>query len=104
LRTPLTIARGHLELLQRQQGETPDLGAALDALARIERIERIVCSSALPSRRPWTKRSTARSPPEASGYAPPSLMAINPWSTSRGKEAQTMEKSRRWNGMGKPNG
>jgi signal transduction histidine kinase len=38
LRTPVTIARGHLELLRREQPETPELEVALDELARIERI------------------------------------------------------------------
>ncbi|HZT54213.1 MAG TPA: HAMP domain-containing sensor histidine kinase [Gaiellaceae bacterium] len=38
LRTPVTIARGHLELLRRDQPETPELEVALDELTRIERI------------------------------------------------------------------
>jgi signal transduction histidine kinase len=38
LRTPVTIARGHLELLQRERPEAPELDVALDELARIERI------------------------------------------------------------------
>jgi two-component system OmpR family sensor kinase len=38
LRTPVTIARGHLELLQREQPETPELEVALDELTRIEGI------------------------------------------------------------------
>jgi signal transduction histidine kinase len=38
LRTPVTIARGHLELLRREQPEAPELEVALDELARIERI------------------------------------------------------------------
>ncbi len=38
LRTPVTIARGHLELLQREQPDSPELDIALDELARIERI------------------------------------------------------------------
>jgi signal transduction histidine kinase len=38
LRTPVTIARGHLELLQREQPDSPELDVALDELGRIERI------------------------------------------------------------------
>ncbi len=38
LRTPVTIARGHLELLRREQPETAELDVALDELGRIERI------------------------------------------------------------------
>lgn len=38
LRTPVTIARGHLELLRREQPDAPELDVALDELARIERI------------------------------------------------------------------
>ena len=38
LRTPVTIARGHLELLRREQPEAPELEVALDELARMERI------------------------------------------------------------------
>ncbi|HVP75951.1 MAG TPA: HAMP domain-containing sensor histidine kinase [Gaiellaceae bacterium] len=38
LRTPVTIARGHLELLRREEPELPELDVALDELARIERI------------------------------------------------------------------
>ena len=38
LRTPVTIARGHLELLRREQPETPELDVALDELRRMERI------------------------------------------------------------------
>ena len=38
LRTPVTIARGHLELLERHGGGSPELSVALDELARIERI------------------------------------------------------------------
>jgi signal transduction histidine kinase len=38
LRTPVTIARGHLELLEREQPDAPELEVALDELARIERI------------------------------------------------------------------
>jgi signal transduction histidine kinase len=38
LRTPVTIARGHLELLRRAQARSPELSIALDELARIERI------------------------------------------------------------------
>jgi two-component system OmpR family sensor kinase len=38
LRTPVTIARGHLELLQREQPGAPELEIALDELGRIERI------------------------------------------------------------------
>ena len=38
LRTPVTIARGHLELLRRERPETPELEVALDELGRIERI------------------------------------------------------------------
>jgi two-component system OmpR family sensor kinase len=38
LRTPVTIARGHLELLRREHPEAPELEVALDELARIERI------------------------------------------------------------------
>jgi two-component system OmpR family sensor kinase len=38
LRTPVTIARGHLELLRREQPDAPELEVAFDELARIERI------------------------------------------------------------------
>ena len=38
LRTPVTIARGHLELLRREQPDAPELEVALDELGRIERI------------------------------------------------------------------
>ena len=38
LRTPATIARGHLELLRRQVGPAPELDVALDELARMDAI------------------------------------------------------------------
>ncbi|HEY8028768.1 MAG TPA: HAMP domain-containing sensor histidine kinase [Gaiellaceae bacterium] len=38
LRTPVTIARGHLELLSRDQPDSPELTVALDELQRMERI------------------------------------------------------------------
>ncbi len=38
LRTPVTIARGHLELLGREGARAPEVEIALDELARIERI------------------------------------------------------------------
>jgi signal transduction histidine kinase len=38
LRTPVTIARGHLELLRREQPEAAELEVALDELGRMERI------------------------------------------------------------------
>ncbi len=38
LRTPITIARGHLELLRREQRDAPELDIALDELGRMERI------------------------------------------------------------------
>jgi signal transduction histidine kinase len=38
LRTPVTIARGHLELLRREQPDAPELEVALDELARMEGI------------------------------------------------------------------
>jgi signal transduction histidine kinase len=38
LRTPVTIARGHLEVLQRTAGEAQEIGVALDELGRIEHI------------------------------------------------------------------
>jgi signal transduction histidine kinase len=39
LRTPVTIARGHLEVLQRTNGEgAPEIEVALDELGRIEQI------------------------------------------------------------------
>jgi signal transduction histidine kinase len=38
LRTPVTIARGHLELLRRERPDTPELEVALDELGRMERI------------------------------------------------------------------
>jgi signal transduction histidine kinase len=38
LRTPVTIARGHLELLRREHRESPELDVALDELGRMERI------------------------------------------------------------------
>ncbi|MGH2858733.1 MAG: sensor histidine kinase, partial [Solirubrobacteraceae bacterium] len=43
LRTPVTIARGHLELLARQAGETPEVAVALDELDRMDAmIERLL--------------------------------------------------------------
>jgi signal transduction histidine kinase len=36
LRTPVTIARGHLELLQREQPDAPELEVALDELRRMD--------------------------------------------------------------------
>jgi signal transduction histidine kinase len=38
LRTPVTIARGHLELLRGQVAESPELEVALDELSRIDAI------------------------------------------------------------------
>jgi signal transduction histidine kinase len=38
LRTPVTIARGHLEVLQRTTGQGQEIEVALDELARIEHI------------------------------------------------------------------
>jgi signal transduction histidine kinase len=38
LRTPVTIARGHLELLLEQLGDNPELDVALDELSRIDAI------------------------------------------------------------------
>jgi signal transduction histidine kinase len=38
LKTPVTIARGHLELLRGQTGRRPELEVALDELARIDAI------------------------------------------------------------------
>lgn len=38
LRTPVTIARGHLEVLHRVDGGAPGIDVALDELGRIERI------------------------------------------------------------------
>jgi signal transduction histidine kinase len=39
LRTPVTIARGHLEVLRRTNGDAaPEIGVALDELKRIEQI------------------------------------------------------------------
>jgi signal transduction histidine kinase len=38
LKTPVTIARGHLELLRGQTGRTPELEVALDELSRIDAI------------------------------------------------------------------
>lgn len=38
LRTPVTIARGHLEVLRHVEGGSPGIDVALDELARIERI------------------------------------------------------------------
>jgi signal transduction histidine kinase len=38
LRTPVTIARGHLELLRWQEQDAPELEVALDELDRMERI------------------------------------------------------------------
>src|SRR6266542_4014964 len=38
LRTPVTIARGHLEVLRQGNGNAPEIGVALDELQRIERI------------------------------------------------------------------
>ena len=38
LRTPVTIARGHLELLCREEPDAPELAVALDELERMERI------------------------------------------------------------------
>ncbi|MGH2915980.1 MAG: sensor histidine kinase [Solirubrobacteraceae bacterium] len=43
LRTPVTIARGHLELLSRQEGESPEVAVALDELGRMDSlIERLL--------------------------------------------------------------
>ena len=43
LRTPVTIARGHLELLRRDQPDAPELEVALDELGRMERlVERLL--------------------------------------------------------------
>jgi two-component system, OmpR family, sensor kinase len=43
LRTPVTIARGHLELLRRDQPDSPELEVALDELGRMERlVERLL--------------------------------------------------------------
>ena len=43
LRTPVTIARGHLELLRRDQPDAPELDVALDELGRMERlVERLL--------------------------------------------------------------
>jgi len=38
LRTPVTIARGHIEILRRATGPRPESNVALDELGRIERI------------------------------------------------------------------
>ncbi len=38
LRTPITIARGHLEVAQRTRGSKPEIDIALDELGRMERI------------------------------------------------------------------
>jgi signal transduction histidine kinase len=38
LRTPVTIARGHLEVLSRLNGDAPEVGVALDELHRMEQI------------------------------------------------------------------
>src|SRR5689334_22989371 len=38
LRTPVTIARGHLELLRGEHPDTPELEVALDEVGRMERI------------------------------------------------------------------
>ena len=38
LRTPVTIARGHLELLESEGRSSPEVAVALDELGRIERI------------------------------------------------------------------
>jgi signal transduction histidine kinase len=38
LRTPVTIARGHLELLRGEHPDTPELDVALDEVGRMERI------------------------------------------------------------------
>jgi signal transduction histidine kinase len=38
LRTPVTIARGHLELLRKQQGDSAEIDVALDELARMNAI------------------------------------------------------------------
>jgi signal transduction histidine kinase len=38
LRTPVTIARGHLDVLSRLDGSSPEIEVALDELGRIERI------------------------------------------------------------------
>jgi two-component system OmpR family sensor kinase len=38
LRTPVTIARGHLEVLQSEGGSSPEVAVALDELGRIDRI------------------------------------------------------------------
>src|SRR5438270_239065 len=37
-RVPITIARGHVELVERVRGRDHDLEVALDELARMERI------------------------------------------------------------------
>ncbi|MGH2842580.1 MAG: histidine kinase dimerization/phospho-acceptor domain-containing protein, partial [Solirubrobacteraceae bacterium] len=43
LRTPVTIARGHLELLHRQDGDAPEVTVAIDELARMDAlIERLL--------------------------------------------------------------
>jgi len=43
LRTPITIARGHLELLRREQPDAAELEVALDELGRMERlVERLL--------------------------------------------------------------
>ncbi|HKD93889.1 MAG TPA: HAMP domain-containing sensor histidine kinase [Gaiellaceae bacterium] len=43
LRTPVTIARGHLELLRRDQPDSAELDVALDELGRMERlVERLL--------------------------------------------------------------
>jgi signal transduction histidine kinase len=38
LRTPVTVARGHLEVLQNANGGTPEIRVALDELERMERL------------------------------------------------------------------
>jgi signal transduction histidine kinase len=38
LRTPVAIARGHLDLLRRNQGDLPEVAIAVDELDRIDRI------------------------------------------------------------------
>ena len=66
LRTPVTIARGHLELLRREQPDAPELDVALDELGRMERIvERLLllATSEQPgssaSRRSTSRRSSS---------------------------------------------
>jgi signal transduction histidine kinase len=38
LRTPITIARGHMEIQRRGNGASPDVGIAIDELDRMDRI------------------------------------------------------------------